>query len=290
MDEHAAIAPLRARLGADRAAGRRVALVPTMGSLHRGHLALVAAARAAADIVVMSIFVNPLQFGPGEDFERYPRDLARDRTLAEGAGVDVLFAPPVEEMYRGGRDLRVTMTGAASRWEGAVRPGHFDGVLTVVAKLFNIVAPDVACFGQKDIQQAVVIRRMIAELDFPVTVHVVPTVRDADGLALSSRNIYLDQTARASGAGAAPRPAGGGAALAGRRARRRHAAGRGRRRRSRRPVWCRTILPSWIPIGSRRRHTRLVARSSPPPFASDPPDSSTTSFSGRNPRRCGAAS
>ncbi len=197
MDEFASIAALRARLGADRAAGRRIALVPTMGFLHRGHLALVAAARADADVVVMSIFVNPLQFGPGEDFERYPRDLDRDRTLAAGAGVDVVFAPPVEEMYRGGREVRVTMSGAASRWEGAIRPGHFDGVLTVVAKLFNIVAPDVACFGQKDIQQVVLVRRMIAELDVAVALRVVPTVRDPDGLALSSRNIYLDQTARA---------------------------------------------------------------------------------------------
>ncbi len=197
MDQFSAVAPLRARLDAERAAGRRVALVPTMGYLHRGHLALVAAARADADVVVMSLFVNPLQFAPGEDFDRYPRDLDHDRALAAGAGVDVLFAPGVDEMYRAGRDLRVTMGGAAARWEGAVRPGHFDGVLTVVAKLFNIVAPDVACFGQKDIQQATLIRRMISELDFRIAMRIVPTVRDEDGLALSSRNVYLDAAARA---------------------------------------------------------------------------------------------
>jgi len=141
--------------------------------------------------VVMSIFVNPLQFGPNEDFDRYPRDMARDRVLAADRGVDLLFAPSRDEMYATGSELRITGAAAASRWEGAVRPGHFDGVLTVVAKLFNIVAPDIACFGQKDIQQVTLVRRMIRELDMPVRLVVVPIVREADGLAMSSRNVYL---------------------------------------------------------------------------------------------------
>jgi pantoate--beta-alanine ligase len=196
MDAFDTIDALRAHLGSARATGRRIGFVPTMGYLHRGHLALVDAARAHSDVVVLSIFVNPLQFGPGEDFERYPRDAVRDREMARGAGVDVLFAPSVDEMYRAGRHTRVTIPDLAARWEGAIRPGHFDGVLTVVAKLFHIVAPDVACFGQKDIQQVVLVQRMIAELDFPVALCVVPTVRDADGLALSSRNSYLDADAR----------------------------------------------------------------------------------------------
>jgi pantoate--beta-alanine ligase len=191
MEEIATVAMLRARLDAHRRAGRRIGFVPTMGFLHEGHLALVDAARAAAEVVVMSIFVNPLQFGPGEDLERYPRDLARDRTLAAGRGVTVLFTPSVAEMYGEAPEIRVVAGETAARWEGAARPGHFDGVLTVVAKLFHQVMPDVAVFGQKDIQQVTLIRRMVAELDFPVSIVVVRTVREADGLARSSRNVYL---------------------------------------------------------------------------------------------------
>ncbi len=179
-----------------RAAGGTVALVPTMGALHEGHLALVDAARRAADLVVMSVFVNPLQFRPGEDFERYPRQLAADVAAAEARGVDAVFAPTVEEMYGAGQELRVVAGDTASRWEGAHRPGHFDGVLTVVAKLFHVVAPDVACFGRKDIQQATLIRRLVAELDFPLRIAVIPTVRDQDGVALSSRNAFLSPAER----------------------------------------------------------------------------------------------
>lgn len=191
LEQHATIAGLRASLAAHRRAGRRIALVPTMGFLHEGHLALVDAARGQADVVVMSIFVNPRQFQPGEDFERYPRDLAHDRALAQARHVDILFTPEVGEMYGSGDEIRIVAGDTAARWEGEFRPGHFDGVLTVVAKLFNIVQPDVACFGQKDIQQVTLIRRMIQELDIPVRLHVSPTVREADGLARSSRNVYL---------------------------------------------------------------------------------------------------
>ncbi len=191
LTQHTTIAGLRAALAVHRQAGRRIALVPTMGFLHEGHLALVDAARSQADLVVMSIFVNPRQFQPGEDFEHYPRDLAHDRALAEARHVDILFTPDVGEMYGSGDELRIVAGETAARWEGEFRPGHFDGVLTVVAKLFNIVQPDVACFGQKDIQQVTLIRRMLQELDIPVRLHVSPTVREADGLARSSRNVYL---------------------------------------------------------------------------------------------------
>ncbi len=192
------IADLRRHLAGERRAGRRVALVPTMGYLHEGHLALVDAAREEAEVVVLSLFVNPLQFQPGEDFERYPRDLAHDRALAEARGVQVLFAPEVSEMYGTADAVRVLPGEAAARWEGEFRPGHFEGVLTVVAKLFNIVQPDVAVFGQKDIQQITLIRHMASELDFPVRMRMVPTSRDADGLARSSRNVYLSPQERVS--------------------------------------------------------------------------------------------
>ncbi len=191
MREIATIGSLRAHLASARADGKRIGLVPTMGFLHAGHLSLVDAARRESDLVVMSIFVNPLQFAPGEDFDRYPRDLDHDRAGATAQGVDVLFVPSAEEMYRTDTDLRVAAGAAGARWEGAVRPGHFDGVLTVVAKLFNIVQPDLACFGQKDIQQVTLVRRMVNALDFPVRLVVVPTMREADGLAMSSRNVYL---------------------------------------------------------------------------------------------------
>lgn len=197
MREVTTVAALRAHLDDARRRGQRIGFVPTMGFLHDGHLALVDAAKRLSDVVVMSIFVNPLQFGPTEDLSRYPRDLARDRALAEGRGVDLLFVPTVEEMYPPGRELRVAAGPTGDRWEGAHRPGHFDGVLTVVAKFFNQVQPDVALFGQKDIQQVTLVRQLIREFDIPVTLRVEPTVREADGLARSSRNVYLSAEDRA---------------------------------------------------------------------------------------------
>ena len=191
MNELTSRSELRAWTSSQRAAGRRVGLVPTMGYLHEGHLALVDEARRRAEAVIMSIFVNPLQFGPGEDLVRYPRDLPRDRSLAAGRGVDVLFVPDVETMYPPGSEIRVVPGATAERWEGAARPGHFAGVLTVVAKLFHLVEPDLACFGRKDIQQLTLIKRMVRDLDWPIEIVEVPTVREPDGLALSSRNAYL---------------------------------------------------------------------------------------------------
>ena len=177
--------------------GAVVGLVPTMGYLHEGHLSLIRRARAECDRVVVSVFVNPLQFGPSEDFARYPRDLERDRALAESAGADLLFHPEAREMYPGGEPVVFVDVGdLARRWEGAARPGHFRGVVTVVAKLFNLVQPGRAYFGQKDAQQAVIIRRMVADLNFPVEIVIGPTVREADGLAMSSRNVYLDPDQR----------------------------------------------------------------------------------------------
>ncbi|GAB5603689.1 pantoate--beta-alanine ligase [Thermus sp. FJN-A] len=169
-----------------------VGFVPTMGYLHRGHLALVERARRENAFVAVSIFVNPLQFGPGEDYHRYPRDLKRDQTLLEEAGVDLLFAPSVEEMYPEGFATRVRVEGPLTAlWEGAVRPGHFQGVATVVARLFLLLGPERAYFGEKDYQQLLVIRKMVRDLGFPLEVVGVPTVREEDGLALSSRNVYL---------------------------------------------------------------------------------------------------
>jgi pantoate--beta-alanine ligase len=179
------------------AGGGTVALVPTMGYLHEGHLSLVDRARELADWVAMSIFVNPMQFGPTEDLARYPRDLERDLEMARGRGVDLVFAPPAEEMYPQGEPQVSVIPGAlAERMEGAIRPGHFRGVLTVVAKLFGIFTPDVAVFGQKDFQQAALIRRMALDLDQGVRVEVAPIVREADGLAMSSRNVYLSPEER----------------------------------------------------------------------------------------------
>ena len=188
----------------------RVGLVPTMGAFHEGHVALFRAAREECEAVVVSLFVNPTQFGPNEDLSRYPRDESRDAQVAEAAGVDILFSPSVEEMYPDGYAtwVDVEQTGA----EGDARPGHFRGVATVCLKLFNIVRPQVAYFGQKDAQQAAVLRRMIRDLDVDLDLRVVPTVRDADGLALSSRNAYLsdeETTPRArTAAGARSRPFG----------------------------------------------------------------------------------
>jgi pantoate--beta-alanine ligase len=196
MLELSTIPDLRDWTRAQHKAGRRIALVPTMGYLHEGHLALVDEARRRADAVIMSIFVNPLQFGPTEDLARYPRDLPRDRGLAQTRGVDALFLPTVDTMYPPGSEVRVTPGATAERWEGAARPGHFTGVLTVVAKLFHLVGPDVACFGQKDIQQLTLVRRMVRDLDWPIELAAVPTVREVDGLALSSRNAYLNPSDR----------------------------------------------------------------------------------------------
>jgi pantoate--beta-alanine ligase len=180
-----------------RIAGERIALVPTMGYLHDGHLSLIERARASADRVVVSIFVNPLQFGPNEDFERYPRDLNRDLDLCEKSGAHLAFSPSVEEMYPGGEPwTEVVPVQGADHLCGASRPGHFAGVLTVVAKLFGIVRPDVAVFGQKDFQQLVLIRRMAADLDLEIEVVGAPIVREPDGLAMSSRNSYLSPDER----------------------------------------------------------------------------------------------
>jgi pantoate--beta-alanine ligase len=173
-----------------------VGFVPTMGYLHDGHLSLVKRAKAECDVVVMSIFVNPLQFGPNEDYDRYPRDLERDAKLAREAGVDILFHPSVQEMYPEPLLTRVEVSGITERLCGASRPGHFAGVATVVAKLFNIVQPDRAYFGLKDAQQVAVIQRMVRDLHFPVTIVPCETVREADGLAMSSRNVYLSEEER----------------------------------------------------------------------------------------------
>ncbi len=174
-----------------RSRGARVGLVPTMGYLHEGHLALVRRARELAEFVVVSIFVNPTQFGPNEDFERYPRDWERDSGLCRRAGVDLVFAPPVDELYPAGAQTWVSVEDLSGPLCGGSRPGHFRGVATVVAKLFHAVEPDVAVFGEKDYQQLQVIRRMARDLLMPVRVEGIPIVREEDGLALSSRNVYL---------------------------------------------------------------------------------------------------
>lgn len=191
---------VRRAVAAARREGRRVALVPTMGSLHRGHLALIEHAKRNADWVTVSVFVNPLQFGPAEDLDRYPRDLPRDAALCRAHGADLLFAPSVAEMYPAGEPrVAVVPDQGADVLCGASRPGHFRGVLTVVAKLLGIVSPDVAVFGQKDFQQVALIRRMVADLDFATQIAVIPTVREPDGLALSSRNAYLSPSHRQAG-------------------------------------------------------------------------------------------
>jgi pantoate--beta-alanine ligase len=174
----------------------KVGLVPTMGALHDGHRALLRAARAECDRVVMSLFVNPTQFGPGEDLDRYPRDEAGDRAIAAEEGVDEVFAPTVAEMYPAGFATTVSVGDLARRYEGAHRPGHFDGVATVVLKLLQRVRPHAAYFGRKDAQQLAVIRRMVADLDVPVEIRPVETVREPDGLAISSRNVYLSADER----------------------------------------------------------------------------------------------
>jgi len=174
-----------------RSERKTIGLVPTMGALHAGHLSLVEAARRENDIVVASAFVNPIQFAPGEDFERYPRDPERDATLFAQAEVDAIYRPSTDAMYPDGASTRVRVSGVSEPLEGAARPGHFGGVATVVTKLFGAVDPDRAYFGQKDAQQVAVVKRLVRDLDLGVEIRVVPTVREADGLALSSRNVYL---------------------------------------------------------------------------------------------------
>jgi pantoate--beta-alanine ligase len=193
------VVALRDRVARFRRAGARVALVPTMGGLHAGHLRLVEEARQQADRVIASVFVNPTQFGANEDFDRYPRQLDADAAMLEGAGCDLLFAPPVLEVYPPGFETSVRVARLGESWCGAARPGHFDGVATVVAKLLNMAMPDVALFGEKDWQQLCIVRRLVRDLDLQVAIVGVPTVRDADGLALSSRNTFLtaDERARA---------------------------------------------------------------------------------------------
>jgi pantoate--beta-alanine ligase len=192
MEAVETISEMRGVVANARARGKSIAFVPTMGALHEGHLTLIDEAKRVGEVVVMSIFVNPLQFGPSEDFDRYPRTLDEDSRLAEQRGVDFLFTPTKEDMYPAHAPVVLIHPGTVGKeWEGSVRPHHFEGVLTVVAKLFNIVMPDVAVFGQKDLQQVAVVKAMVRDLNFPVGIHVVPIVREPDGLAMSSRNRYL---------------------------------------------------------------------------------------------------
>lgn len=191
------IGQLGSALVALRAGGNRIALVPTMGALHAGHLALVAEAKRQAERVVATIFVNPLQFGQDEDLDRYPRQEKEDARALEQASCDLLWVPGPEQMYPAGFSTKVVVAGLGSRWEGEARPGHFDGVTTVVTKLFTTVRPEVALFGEKDFQQLAIIRRMTMDLNLAVQIVAVPTVRDEDGLALSSRNGYLSDENRA---------------------------------------------------------------------------------------------
>jgi len=191
------VAALRGEVAQWRREGLRISFVPTMGALHDGHLSLVAAGLREADRVVVSIFVNPTQFGPNEDFAAYPRTEAADVAKLEGAGAHAVYAPSVEEMYPAGASTTVTVAGVSEGLCGTFRPGHFAGVATVVAKLLNQAQPDVALFGEKDYQQLQVIRRLVADLDIPVAIRGVPTLREADGLAMSSRNAYLSPEERA---------------------------------------------------------------------------------------------
>jgi len=190
------VADLRAELAPARGAGHSIGLVPTMGYFHEGHLSLMRQARGDCDVVAVSLFLNPTQFGEGEDLDAYPRDERRDARLAEAEGVDLLFTPALEEVYPDGFDTVVAVGGPTAGLDGDARPGHFDGVTTIVTKLLNMACPDVAYFGQKDAQQALVVRKLVRDLDIPVRIAVCPTVREPDGLALSSRNAYLEEAER----------------------------------------------------------------------------------------------
>jgi pantoate--beta-alanine ligase len=190
------IAEMRQALRASLAAGRRVGLVPTMGALHAGHASLLRRARSECDVLVASVYVNPIQFGPNEDFNKYPRQLQLDLEVCSREEVDFVFAPADAEMYGGGSLTTIHVAKLTDRLCGAFRPGHFDGVCTVVAKLFHIVQPDLAYFGQKDAQQVVALQRMVADLNIPAEIVVCPTIREPDGLAMSSRNAYLDPRQR----------------------------------------------------------------------------------------------
>ena len=196
MKIHTTINSLRAESRAARVAGKRIGFVPTMGALHDGHLSLIRAAKSRCDLVVASIFVNPTQFGPNEDLAKYPRTFERDCQLLEKENADLLFAPTVEEMYPQDAVTWVTVEGLSEKLDGRSRPGHFRGVTTVVAKLFHIVDPDIAFFGQKDAAQVAIIRRMVRDMKFPVEIVACPIVREPDGLAMSSRNAYLDSSQR----------------------------------------------------------------------------------------------
>lgn len=196
MKVYRSIGPLRKEINALKNKGRTIAFVPTMGYLHEGHLSLVRRARKDSDCVVVSIFVNPVQFGPNEDFKEYPRDLKKDLALCRRSGVDMVFVPGARSMYPERFSAYVNVEGLTEGLCGAKRQGHFRGVTTVVTKLFNIVSPDIAYFGQKDAQQAIVIKRMVKDLDMPVKIRVMPIVREKDGLAMSSRNTYLDRDSR----------------------------------------------------------------------------------------------
>jgi pantoate--beta-alanine ligase len=196
MKIHTTINSLRAESRAARVAGKRIGFVPTMGALHDGHLSLIRAAKSRCDLVVASIFVNPTQFGPNEDLAKYPRTFERDCQLLEKENADLLFAPTVEEMYPQDAVTWVTVEGLSEKLDGKSRPGHFRGVTTVVAKLFHIVEPDIAFFGQKDAAQVAIIRRMVCDMKFPVEIVACPIVREPDGLAMSSRNAYLDSSQR----------------------------------------------------------------------------------------------
>src|SRR5690349_1580631 len=198
MNIHTTVDGLRSELRPARAKGRRIGLVPTMGALHEGHLSLMRTARAASDVVVATIFVNPTQFGPNEDLAKYPRTFERDCDQLKTENVDFVFAPGVDEMYPQGSVTWVTVEGLSDKLDGKSRPGHFRGVATVVAKLFHIVEPDLAFFGQKDAAQLAIIRKMVRDLNFPVEIVGCPIVRDADGLAMSSRNAYLSAEQRSS--------------------------------------------------------------------------------------------
>ena len=196
MEIYKSIRSLTKKVQEIKRKGHKIGLVPTMGFLHQGHMSLIRRAKKDTDCVIVSIFVNPAQFGPREDFKKYPRDLKRDLDLCEKEGVDIIFAPQAEEMYPEGYSTCVNVENITDRLCGASRPGHFKGVATVVTKLFNITLPDIAYFGQKDSQQAIVIKRMTEDFNMPVKIKVMPIVRELDGLAMSSRNVYLSQKER----------------------------------------------------------------------------------------------